>query len=550
MAMQPYNLGPQDAAGYDTQFQAHSKHIANVTELYSMAGARVRTPENSGFTTTKDGTGDNTAALNGFLSLLATSGDPGFLPPGDYRTTAELVAPTGPLNLRGVFGRTCIRPNANTYHGLRIASGTRGGLAGSIIPTVVVEGLWVRGPTSPPPKNGKAGIVFDAATQFLGSQLLVEGFDIGFDQINNCYNGTWRDIYTSRNVGTVNCGYFARTGAQNGCDIDIFNAQLTGIETAMCFSGQGGGYRVFGASCGTTSTTPSDKYGIVTLGWDYAADAEAGGLGSMPFHAVHMEGWRGRYAYRAYGSVAFSVYSNGFNPSATDTYPPGIYKHTNAAGSVSVWFDNSVGPGAFNLAHVADIQGANDDFHLFEAGWSSNACTVGGVAKGRNWLKSLNLNSALYQSAPGYAKGLSLYTDGSAGGFPALALGRSRLKADTVNGLWYQGEDGVFEPFGRPFVETVGGANANVETWHCPGRFRMQSGAANTVTVRPDSAANLPVHTKVQVIQEGAGQTTIVAGPGVAVRATPGLKLRAQNGVAWLEKVAANAWIAYGDLSA
>ena len=50
--------------------------------------------------------------------------------------------------------------------------------------------------------------------------------------------------------------------------------------------------------------------------------------------------------------------------------------------------------------------------------------------------------------------------------------------------------------------------------------------------------------------QLGAGLLTLVAGYGVTVNATPGLKLAAQYGSFGLVKLATDTWLAFGRLSA
>ena len=77
----------------------------------------------------------------------------------------------------------------------------------------------------------------------------------------------------------------------------------------------------------------------------------------------------------------------------------------------------------------------------------------------------------------------------------------------------------------------------------------VNNAAANTLTVSPDSTTNFTVGTQILVIQIGAGQTTLTAGAGVTINATPGLKLRDQFSSATLIKRAANTWIALGDLA-
>lgn len=76
----------------------------------------------------------------------------------------------------------------------------------------------------------------------------------------------------------------------------------------------------------------------------------------------------------------------------------------------------------------------------------------------------------------------------------------------------------------------------------------MNVGSANTLTVPPNSSAAFPIGSQITILQVGSGQTTIVAGSGVTVNATPGLKLRAQWSSVTLIKRGTNTWVALGDL--
>ena len=78
----------------------------------------------------------------------------------------------------------------------------------------------------------------------------------------------------------------------------------------------------------------------------------------------------------------------------------------------------------------------------------------------------------------------------------------------------------------------------------------MNVGTANNLTVPADNTVNFPVGTSIDILQVGAGQTTIVASSGVTINRSTGLKLRAQWSAATLIKRAANTWVAVGDLSA
>lgn len=78
----------------------------------------------------------------------------------------------------------------------------------------------------------------------------------------------------------------------------------------------------------------------------------------------------------------------------------------------------------------------------------------------------------------------------------------------------------------------------------------MNVSTANNLTVPTNASVPFPVGTKIDILQVGAGQTTIVAASGVTVNATPGLKIRAQWGSATLIKRAENTWVLVGDISA
>lgn len=78
----------------------------------------------------------------------------------------------------------------------------------------------------------------------------------------------------------------------------------------------------------------------------------------------------------------------------------------------------------------------------------------------------------------------------------------------------------------------------------------MGVGSANNLTIPPNSSVPFPIGSQIHVLQTGAGQTTIVAGAGVTVNGTPGLKLRAQWSYATLIERAENTWVVIGDLAA
>jgi len=79
----------------------------------------------------------------------------------------------------------------------------------------------------------------------------------------------------------------------------------------------------------------------------------------------------------------------------------------------------------------------------------------------------------------------------------------------------------------------------------------MSNASANNLTVPPNSSVAFPTGTRIDVIQKGAGQTTIVAGSGVTLNSkASALKLTGQYSGCSLIKYATNSWFVVGDLSA
>jgi hypothetical protein len=79
----------------------------------------------------------------------------------------------------------------------------------------------------------------------------------------------------------------------------------------------------------------------------------------------------------------------------------------------------------------------------------------------------------------------------------------------------------------------------------------MSVASANTLTIPPNSSVAFPVNTEIDIVQMGAGQTTLLAGAGVTLRASGAkLKLTAQYSGATIKKRGTDDWYVWGDLSA
>ncbi|WP_298580619.1 hypothetical protein [uncultured Luteimonas sp.] len=78
----------------------------------------------------------------------------------------------------------------------------------------------------------------------------------------------------------------------------------------------------------------------------------------------------------------------------------------------------------------------------------------------------------------------------------------------------------------------------------------MDNAAANALTVPADSSVDFPLGTRIDLSQDGAGQTTVVADTGVTIRTPETLKIRKRYGKATLIKRAADIWDLEGNLEA
>ena len=79
----------------------------------------------------------------------------------------------------------------------------------------------------------------------------------------------------------------------------------------------------------------------------------------------------------------------------------------------------------------------------------------------------------------------------------------------------------------------------------------MSVGSANNLTVPLNSSVAFATGTMINVIQIGAGQTTLVATSGVTINSKSGnLKITGQYSGVTLYKRDTNTWVAVGDLSA
>jgi len=104
---------------------------------------------------------------------------------------------------------------------------------------------------------------------------------------------------------------------------------------------------------------------------------------------------------------------------------------------------------------------------------------------------------------------------------------------------------------GNQAVESAQTASYTLVLTDAGKMVTMTNGSANDLTVPPNSSVAFPVNTRIDLIQYGAGQTTVVAGAGVTIYSSGSkLKLTGQYSGASLWKKDTNTWVLVGDLTA
>jgi hypothetical protein len=102
-------------------------------------------------------------------------------------------------------------------------------------------------------------------------------------------------------------------------------------------------------------------------------------------------------------------------------------------------------------------------------------------------------------------------------------------------------------------LTTIGTAIAASNGTYYPSQYRDQMvpiSGAYALTIAPDGTNTAAVGTSVDFYQSAGTGASFVAGSGVTIISTPGLKLRTTGSVATIMKTAANTWLLFGDLSA
>lgn len=140
---------------------------------------------------------------------------------------------------------------------------------------------------------------------------------------------------------------------------------------------------------------------------------------------------------------------------------------------------------------------------------------------------------------------------------PTLALGEFGMETDT---MLYKIGDGTTAWNSQSYAELSGtdkftineqtGTAYTLVGSDAGKLIKMTNAAANTLTVPPSSSVNFDIGVTINVVQYGAGQTTLTAGSGVTIYSyNSALGITGQYGQAVLTKCDTDLWIAAGLLS-
>lgn len=187
------------------------------------------------------------------------------------------------------------------------------------------------------------------------------------------------------------------------------------------------------------------------------------------------------------------------------------------------------------------------EIHIVGTTWGGFTSNNAVIYKDGTWLE--------FEAFEGWVKivgGSQYYFDGSgwvAGGGDGLPdapsdgsiYGRQDASWVTIPSSGGSGYTSINVQTGTTYTLVIGDAGI---------LLTMDNAAANTVTIPDNTAVAFPVGTRVDVGQDGVGQTTIAGAVGVTVRTPETLKLRKQWAKVTLIKRDTDAWDVEGNLEA
>jgi hypothetical protein len=235
---------------------------------------------------------------------------------------------------------------------------------------------------------------------------------------------------------------------------------------------------------------------------------------------------------------------------ATDAWTSS--EHINLASGKAIYLNGTLETAAAQTLTNKTIDGASNTLTVRLANDISGLGS--GIATFLGTPSSANLISAITDET---GTGSLVFGTSPTIGTPTLTLSATtstasgRIAFDATNDKIVVGDGTIAVEF-APSTKLTNSQSASYTTVLADKDkiVEMNVGSANNLTVPPNSSVAYPVGSIINIVQTNSGQTTVVAGAGVTVNATPGLKLRAQWSSASLIKRAENTWVLVGDLVA
>jgi hypothetical protein len=254
--------------------------------------------------------------------------------------------------------------------------------------------------------------------------------------------------------------------------------------------------------------------------------------------------------------ISGSYWGSGKNLTSNETsnFLIGALGVTGESNRLEIGYGSGTGSAQINKAFIHGIYGRTPagtlNVALIDSNGQLGSVASLSVANGGTGAATLTDHGILLGSGTGAITPLGVASDGqlpigSTGADPVLATITAGANVTVTNGA---GSITV--------ASSINTVNDQTDSYQLvagdAGKFiTMTKGSANTLTVPKDATVNFAVGTYITVYQGGAGVTTIAPEDGtIVINSVAGnLDISAQYGVAKLHKIAANSWVAYGDLA-
>ena len=163
-------------------------------------------------------------------------------------------------------------------------------------------------------------------------------------------------------------------------------------------------------------------------------------------------------------------------------------------------------------------------------------------------------NTAIFAESLIAKKGINVYSNASAratGMGTLSSLNNGAISFITENNRLDYYSNGQWQMYGSVEITRTLTANHTIELLDMGKILSMNVSTANNLTIPLDSAINFPVGSSIEIMQYGAGQTTITGTVGVVIRSKGSQKkVSARYGTVKIVKLATNEWLLTGDLAA